>query len=102
MERMRKALARLGVSVLPLLLTPLWGYLIADGYLNFGGGEKDVLLLIPWLVWSTFYLVISVVCWVKRVSISRGLAYATVGAFALLTLAWLGLLVWPGALFGGS
>jgi hypothetical protein len=32
---------------MPVLLTPVWGYLIADGYINFGGGEKDLLLGIP-------------------------------------------------------
>jgi hypothetical protein len=32
---------RLFLSIAPLSMTPLWGYLIAEGYLNFGGGEKD-------------------------------------------------------------
>jgi hypothetical protein len=35
-------LAKLLLCFFPILLTPLWGYLIADGYLNFGAGEKDL------------------------------------------------------------
>jgi len=38
---------RLILSIVPLALTPLLGFLIAEGYLNFGGGEKDLFLLVP-------------------------------------------------------
>lgn len=53
---MSKFLGKLVLCMLPLALTPIWGYLISDGYLNFGGGEKDLLLLLPWLIWSFIYL----------------------------------------------
>ena len=36
---------RLILSIVPLALTTPLGYLIAEGYLNFGGGEKDLLFV---------------------------------------------------------
>ena len=40
---------RLILSIVPLALTPLLGFFIAEGYLNFGGGEKDLFLLMATL-----------------------------------------------------
>jgi hypothetical protein len=54
MTKMQAAI-RILVALLPLLLTPVFGFLLADGYLNFGGGEKDILLVIPWTFGSLLY-----------------------------------------------
>ena len=97
---MRYISLRLGLSILPLALTPLLGFLIAEGYLNFGGGEKDLLLLLPWLAWSVVYLFFFLVFWWKRVSIRRGLAYAVCGATGVLTIVYLVMLVWFSGLLG--
>ena len=56
---------RLVLSLGPLLLTPVLFYLLAEGHLNLGGGEKDILLLIPWIAWSLIYAVSFWVCWRK-------------------------------------
>ncbi len=60
---------RLVVSLLPLILTPLLGHLLAQGYVNLGGGEKDIVLLIPWMVWSLLFAVSSWVFWRRGHSI---------------------------------
>jgi hypothetical protein len=39
-----------------MCLTPVWGYLLADGTINLGGGDKDIFILIPYLLWSVLYL----------------------------------------------
>lgn len=39
----RRYFFRAGLCLLPLAMTPIWVYLIADGYLDFGGGEKDLI-----------------------------------------------------------
>ena len=52
--RLMSVLTKLILCIIPLLMTPVWGYLIADGHLDFGGGEKDLLLLIPWMIWLFF------------------------------------------------
>lgn len=43
-------LTRLVTALLPLALTPLLMFAIADGYLNFGSGEKDLFMLLPWML----------------------------------------------------
>jgi hypothetical protein len=83
-------------------VTPLWAYLIADGYLNFGGGEKDLLLLIPWIVWSLLYLMIFVVSWLKGLKMKRGLVYSVGGASIMIALAWLVMFVFSAGLLGVS
>jgi len=59
------------VSLLPLALTPVLGYLLAQGYINLGGGEKDILVLLPWMVWSLVFAVSSWVFWRRGYSIVR-------------------------------
>jgi hypothetical protein len=81
-------------------LTPLWIFLITEGYLNFGGGGKDLLLVIPWLVWSALFLVIGVVAWGRGIPWKRGLAWSAGGATAVLVGVWIRLLIWSAGLLG--
>ncbi len=93
---------RLILSIVPLALTPLLGFLIAEGYLNFGGGEKDLLLLIPWMVWSVVYFVLFLIFWKRKFSIQKGLGYAAGGATGALALIYVVMLIWFGAILGVS
>lgn len=93
---------RILLSIAPLALTPIWGYLIAEGYLNFGSGEKDLLLLIPWIYWSFIYLIVYIVFWLKKSSIIKTLVWSVCGATAVVFLTGLALLVWFSALLGTS
>ena len=99
---MHRVVIRFSICVFPLALTPLWGYLIADGYLDFGGGEKDLLLLIPWIIWSLLYLIIFVGSWLKRLPIKKTLAYSAGGASFTLVLVWLVMFVWFSGMLGIS
>ena len=93
---------RLILSIVPLSLTPLLGYLIADGYLNFGGGEKDLLLLLPWMVWAVLYFVLFLIFWKRKFSIQKGCGYAAGGATGALALIYGVMLIWFGAILGVS
>ena len=62
---------RLTVSLLPLVLTPVLGYLLTQGYINLGGGEKDILMLVPWMVWSLVFAFSSWIFWRRGHSILR-------------------------------
>jgi hypothetical protein len=83
---------RLFLCLLPAALTPLWFYLISESYLNFGGGEKDIILVIPWLLWSILYAAVFVVCWVKGFTVRRILGYAAGIATATVVVIWFVLL----------
>lgn len=48
-------IAQVILALIPLLLTPLLVLALAEGVVDFGGGEKDVLLALPWLVWSMVF-----------------------------------------------
>ncbi len=95
---MRNAL-RLIVSLLPLLLTPVLGSLLAQGNINLGGGEKDILLLLPWMAWSLVFAISSWVLWRRGYSIVGsswrsalvGLAGLTILSVTLAILGQLGI-----------
>ena len=88
------------LCLLPLLMTPVWGYLIAEGYLNFGGGEKDLFLLVPWIVWSFIYLLGFIFLWVKGKETKTIVKYSTGAATAILLLAWIILFIWFNNILG--
>jgi hypothetical protein len=96
------AVLRLILSIVPLALTVPLGYLIAEGYLNFGGGEKDLILLLPWIVWSVVYFVLFLIFWKRKVSILKGFGYAAGGATGALALIYVVMLLWFGAILGVS
>jgi hypothetical protein len=85
----QKFLTKVAVCLLPLALTPVLGFLISDGYLNLGGGCKDIILLIPWLLWSLVYSLFFIVLWIRGRSLGRLTAYSIAGASGVIVLVWI-------------
>lgn len=85
---MRVALRALA-AVTPLLLTFLIAALLMEGHLNAGGGEKDILLAIPLLLWSLVFLVSSAALGWRGVALGRATAVSAGIATALVVLLWL-------------
>jgi hypothetical protein len=75
-------MVRLTVLLLPLLLTWPLGWATMEGYLNFGGGEKDIILAVPWIIWSIIFAIAGGVYW-KR---GRPLGSATARSAAVAAL----------------
>ncbi|OFV99325.1 MAG: hypothetical protein A3F68_06860 [Acidobacteria bacterium RIFCSPLOWO2_12_FULL_54_10] len=98
---MRSWFKKLGICLLPLLLTPAWVMLISEGYLNFGGGDKDIILLIPWLIWSLLFAIIFGIWWARGKTAKQAIYGAAGGAAAIVILAWLVLLIWSASKYGG-
>ena len=90
---MTRVLVRLGLSLFPLALTPAFGFLLAEGYVNLGGGCKDILMLIPWIVWALAYFVGSLVFWWKGAPIFRAVLSAAAWATGFLALLFVILLI---------
>ncbi len=44
-------------AVWPLVIFPILLFLTAQGSIGFGGGEKDIVIAIPMLVFTLFYLI---------------------------------------------
>jgi hypothetical protein len=82
-------LGRLLLAVAPLLLTVLFGWLTMEGHLNFGGGEKDIFLLIPLLLWSFVWFCTFLTLWWRRSPVGRSLKFSAAIATALVVSAWI-------------
>ena len=55
----------------PLLFTPVLIYGLAEGILDYGEGEKDILLALPWLIWSVVFALCSFALIYRRWVIRR-------------------------------
>ena len=91
----QRFLTKIAICLLPLALTPLWGFLISEGYLNLGGGCKDIILLIPWLLWSLVYSVFFIVLWIRGRPFGQLIAYSVAGASGVIVLVWIIMLFFP-------
>jgi hypothetical protein len=82
---------RLGTALLPLILGPVFFYLVAEDHLSFGGGEKDVILVVPAAMWAVLFSGMSLLFWWKGLPSGRSVALAAV--WATLIVAGLGVLL---------
>ena len=78
---------RMVTALVPLALTPLLLFAIADGYLNFGGGEKDLFMLLPWMLWSFAFALSAFFFWWRRWPLRRALVYSALVGLAAVFLA---------------
>lgn len=72
------------LALIPFLLAPAWIFLLADGYLDFGGGEKDVLLTLPWVIWSVVFAICSFFLIYRRWAIGRWVVRSALISTAIL------------------
>ena len=59
------------LAAIPLLLTPVVFYALAEGWMNFGGGEKDILLAFPYFLWALLFFTTALVLIIKRWPLKR-------------------------------
>ena len=55
-SRQTQMLYKLGIAIAPLLLACVSAWLLMEGVMSLGGGEKDIFLAIPLLFWSLVFL----------------------------------------------
>jgi hypothetical protein len=87
-------IVRVLVAVLPFLATILFTFLTMEGYLSFGGGEKDIFLSVPLLLWSLIFLVSSLIAWWRKSTLRRAAAISAIVATAVVVLIWVSLLAY--------
>ena len=86
------------LALVPLLLTPALIYALAEGVLDFGGGEKDILLALPWLIWSLAFAICSFVLIYRRWELGRWIVRSALVATSILV--GLGIVVYAGSYLG--
>jgi hypothetical protein len=81
-------LLRCVVALLPLAVTPILLQLIAEGRLDLGGGEKDLVVLFPWVLWSLLFAGSSFFLWYRGTPVMRASTWAAlIGIAGLLAAA---------------
>ena len=80
--------ARLLVAVVPFLVTFLFAWLVS-GQLSLGGGEKDLFLVIPLLLWSALFLCCYLLLWWRRFAFGRSVVVSAGFATALVVIAFI-------------
>jgi len=83
---------RILVLTLPLLASAGLGYLLAEGYLDLGGGEKDIVIALPLVLLSLLFIVCGLFTWRSRLSLAAWAWRAL--KVSLLTLLGVWLLLW--------
>ena len=82
------SLVRITTALIPLALVPVLAYLIAYGRIDLGGGEKDLVWILPWSLWSLLFAASALVLWRRGWSLSRSLVRsAIVGFLGILLVA---------------
>lgn len=61
-----KKLYHLVIAAIPILVTPAVFYILAEGWFDFGGGEKDIILAFPYFLWALIFCISSLVFIIKR------------------------------------
>jgi len=67
---------------------PLLGFLIAENYLDFGGGDKDLALLIPWIIWAILFIGFGIWQWKKSDTYKKWIAKSFVYSVLVLFFLW--------------
>jgi hypothetical protein len=94
MTRPALAILRVALMLVPLALTPVFAYLLSHGEVNLGGGEKDVIVLIPWLLWSLVFAISSGVLWWRGHDLLASLQRSALAGLAGLAIAFLALVAY--------
>lgn len=82
------SILRIAIALMPLTFTPVIVHLIASGQLDLGGGEKDLVVVLLWLLWSFFFAVTSIILWLRGWPVVRSNVWsAFAGLAGLLGLA---------------
>ena len=84
---------RLLIAVAPLLASLLFAWLVMEGNLNFGGGEKDIFLTVPLLIWSGIFLLSELTLWLQGFVVRRSVTVSAGLATGLTALAWVALFI---------
>ncbi len=82
---------RVAIALLPLCFAPALVYLIGDGRIDLGGGEKDLVWVLPWTLWSLLFAIASLVLWRRGWPLSRATGRSALVGVAGVLLAALAL-----------
>jgi hypothetical protein len=80
------------VMILPLLITPLLAFMISENIISFGAGDKDLLLLIPWCIWSVIFIITGSALWRRKLTLKNWMLKSLFYSLTIFIFFWLCLL----------
>lgn len=83
-----------------MLITPGLTYMLAEGWLDFGGGEKDLVLALPYFLWALIFFVVALVLIIKRWPLRRWLLRS--GFVSVVVMLFVGVFAYVGGWLGIS
>ena len=89
----------IGVAIIPVALTPALIYALAEGWIDLGGGEKDIIAAFPYFILTFTFLVVSIILILKRWRLREWMLRSSVVSISILIclgvaaywLSWLGI-----------
>jgi len=87
-------LVRILVLILPLAASVGFGFLLAEGYVNLGGGEKDIVVAMLLALLSLVFIVCGLFTWRSRPSLGAWAWGALKVSMFILLAVWLLLWAW--------
>lgn len=84
---------RISVTVVPLLASLGFGWMVMEGHLDLGGGDKDILFVAVLLLWSSIFLLSKLTLWLQGFAFGQSVSVSAGISTGLTALAWVVLFV---------
>jgi hypothetical protein len=80
---------QVALALLPLVLTPVLGYVLAEGVLSLGGGDKDIFWAFLWAIWSIAFAVSSIFLINRNWAVDKWALRSTLASTGVMLVLWL-------------
>ena len=80
--------ANIVLAAVPLLIAPVLFFALAEGWLDFGGGEKDILIALPYALWALIFFVVSLILVVRGWPLRRWAGRAALLSVGTVLILW--------------
>lgn len=84
---------RISIAVVPLLASLGFGWMVMEGNIDLGGGDKDVLLVAVLLLWSGIFFLSKLTLWLQGFALGQSVSVSAGISTGLTALAWVVLFV---------
>jgi hypothetical protein len=65
--------------------------MVSYGYIDLDGGNKDMLVLFPWILWSVLFFIIGLIHWKKLADNFLLFSSSFIWSSVIMLFLWLGL-----------
>lgn len=81
--------ANIVLAAVPLLIAPVLFIALAEGWLDFSGGEKDILIVFPYALWALIFFVVSLILIIRGWPLRRWAGRAALLSVGTVLILWI-------------